>query len=108
MPKVHNIGSQHFIQVIPFPVKWGWKLAVRGWTQEIQEPFRTSAPLILRLPNYKALVLGKWTGAQPDEETALNNAMQGRILTDDDFSEEKGWTAAPKSDAEEDFWATNT
>jgi hypothetical protein len=89
MPKVHQLGQTRFVQYIDFPVKWGWKVYVRGWTQEIEEPFRTSAPLIIRLPNHKALVLGKWTGTQPDEETALNNAMQGRVLADEDFQE--GW-----------------
>ena len=101
MPKVHNIGKQHFVQYIDFPVKWKWKLFVRGWTQEIAEPFRTATPIILRLPKHKAVVFGKWTGNQPDEETALNNAMQGRLLTDEDFTEEKGWTAAPNQTREE-------
>jgi hypothetical protein len=106
MPKVHNIGKQRFIQYIAFPVKWEGKIAVRGWTQEIAFPFRTATPLIVRLPFHKALVLGKWTGQQPDEETALNNAMQGRVLTDEDFEEEKGWTPASYKTGEEsiDYW----
>jgi hypothetical protein len=104
MPKVHNIGKQRFIQYVDLPVKWGWKLAVRGWTQEIAEPFRTASPVIVRLPLHKALVFGKWTGTQPDEESALNNAMQGRILTDEDFTEEKGWTPAKYETGEEGIW----
>jgi hypothetical protein len=108
MPKVHNIGNERFVQFIDFPVKWGWKIAVRGWTQEIEYPFRTSTPLIVRLPFYKALVFGRWTGKQPNEETALNNAIQGRILNDEDFQKEKGWTPAPVQDAEEDFWSINS
>lgn len=95
MPKIHNIGAQHFFQYIDFPVQWGRKLCVKGWTQEISEPFRTSEPLIFRMPNHKALVVGKWTGKMEDEEEALNRAIQGRVLTDEDFSEEKGWTPAP-------------
>jgi hypothetical protein len=95
MPKIHNIGSQHFFQVIKFPVQWGKKVAVRGWTQEIDEPFRTTDnALIIRLPFYRALVLGKWTGTL-DEETALERAIQRRDVTYDDFVEEKGWTPAP-------------
>jgi hypothetical protein len=104
MPKVHYIGKQRFTQYIDFPVKWGWKLVVRGWTQEIEYPFRTSTPVIVRLPFHKAFVFGKWTGKQPDEESALNNAMQGRILKDEDFDKEKGWTPAAVSVGEEDFW----
>lgn len=79
-------------------------MAVRGWTQEIEEPFRTATPVIVRLPFHKAIVFGKWTGRQPDEETALNNAMQGRVLQDEDFDKEKGWTPANKQSAEEGVW----
>ena len=98
MPQAHNIGPL-FVQVTKFPYNWGSKVLVRGWTQEIEEPFRTSTPLIVRLPNYRALVLGKWTGAKEEEE-ALNSALGRRDLTYDDFTEEAGWTPAPDSDRE--------
>lgn len=101
MPKVHNIGKRHFIQYFRFPAQWGCKFVVRGSTQEIEEPFRTSKPFMIRLPFYRVLVIGKWTGQQPNEESALNNAMQGRVLTDEDFQEDKGWTPAPNSFGEE-------
>ena len=65
---------------------------VRGWTQEIEEPYRTSKPLIVRLPGYKALVLGRWSGMKNEEE-ALNGALERRDVTYDDFTEEAGWTA---------------
>ena len=99
MPKVHNIGPV-FVQVTKFPYDWGNKVVVRGWTQEIEEPFRTSQPLILRLPKYKALVCGRWTGVK-DEEEALTGALETREVTYDDFTEEAGWTPAPDSDREE-------
>lgn len=99
MPKAHNIGPL-FVQVTNFPYKWDGKFAVRGWTQEIEEPFRTATPLIVRLPKYKALVLGRWTGTK-EEEDALNSALQRRDVTYDDFTEEAGWTPAPDSDREE-------
>ena len=99
MPKVHNIGPV-FVQVTKFPYDWGNKVVVRGWTQEIEEPFRTSQPLILRLPKYKALVCGRWTGVK-DEEEALTGALETREVTYDDFTEEAGWTPAPNSDREE-------
>ena len=99
MPKVHNIGPV-FVQVTKFPYDWGNKVVVRGWTQEIEEPFRTSKPLILRLPKYKALVCGRWTGVK-DEEEALTGALETREVTYDDFTEEAGWTPAPDSDREE-------
>ena len=99
MPKVHNIGPV-FVQVTKFPYDWGNKVVVRGWTQEIEEPFRTSQPLILRLPKYKALVCGRWTGVKNEEE-ALTGALETREVTYDDFTEEAGWTPAPNSDREE-------
>ena len=99
MPKVHNIGPV-FVQVTKFPYEWGNKVVVRGWTQEIEEPFRTSKPFILRLPKFKALVCGRWTGVK-DEEEALSGALETREVTYDDFTEEAGWTPAPDSDREE-------
>ena len=98
MPKVHNIGPV-FVQVTKFPYEWGNKVVVRGWTQEIEEPFRTSKPFILRLPKFKALVCGRWTGVK-DEEEALSGALETREVTYDDFTEEAGWTPAPDSDRE--------
>lgn len=105
MAKVHNIGKQHFVQIVHFPVTWGARLWVKGWTQEIEEPFRSSSPIIFRLPKHKALAVGKWTSIQPDEETALNRAIEGRVLSDEDFQE--GWTAPAYKAPETDFWATN-
>lgn len=104
MPRTHDIGTKRFIQFIDFPVKWGYKLVVRGWTQEIKDPFRTATPLIFRLPFHKAVVFGIWTGQQIDEESALNNAIQGRVLTDEDFQEEKGWIPANHQATEEGVW----
>jgi len=106
MPKVHNIGPV-FVQLTKFPYNWGNKLVVRGWTQEIEEPFRTSQPLILRLPKYKALVCGRWTGVKNEEE-ALTGALETREVTYDDFTEEKGWTPAPDSDRETGIKDFNT
>jgi hypothetical protein len=99
MPKVHNIGPI-FVQVTKFPYEWGSKVVVRGWTQEIEEPFRTSKPFILRLPKFKALVCGRWTGVKNEEE-ALSVALETREVTYDDFTEEAGWTPAPDTDSEE-------
>jgi hypothetical protein len=102
MPKVHNIGSKQFVQILNnYAADWGWRVAVRGWTQEIEYPFRTAAPLIVRLPLRKAIVFGRWNGTLSEEE-ALNIAVQRRDLTDDDFQEDKGWVPAPDQDSEED------
>ena len=103
MPKVHNIGKQYFAQRLTnYKVTWGWKIAVKGWTQEIEYPFRTATPWIVRLPGSNAVVFGKWSGNSRDEEEALNRAMQGRVLKDEDF--EEGWTAPAYKATEEDIW----
>ena len=100
MPKVHNIGPL-FVQFTNFPYEWDGKFYTRGWTQEIDEPFRTSNPIILRLPKYKALVFGRWTGRKHTEDDAIASALELRWATEDDFKEEKGWTPAPDSHEEE-------
>ena len=99
MPKAHNIGSR-FVQLTNFPYEWGSKVIVRGWTQEIEMPFRTSKPFIVRLPKYKALVFGRWSGMKSEEE-ALSGALEARDASYEDFKEEAGWTPAPDSDREE-------
>ena len=99
MPKAHKIGPKHFVQLTNFPFKWGFKVIVRGWTQEIEPPYRTSTPFIVRLPKYKALVFGAWSGMK-DEEEALSTALGRREVTYNDFTEEAGWTPAPESDRE--------
>ena len=101
MPKIHNIGPKHFIQYINFPVQWQNKLWVRGWTQEIERPFRTAEPLIFRMPFHKALVVGVWTGRVEDETEALMRATEWRVATDDDFRKEAGWTPATVKAGEE-------
>lgn len=98
MPKAHNIGSL-FVQLTNFPYEWGSKVIVRGWTQEIETPFRTSKPFIVRLPKYKALVFGRWSGMKSEEE-ALSGALEARDASYEDFKEEAGWTPAPDSDRE--------
>jgi len=103
MPKVHNIGSNRFIQFLNFPADWGWRVCVKGWTQEIEDPFRFSEPYILRLPFRKAIVFGRWLGTC-SEEDALDKAVQRRDLTDDDFQEDKGWVPAPDQDSEKSGW----
>jgi hypothetical protein len=98
MPKTHNIGKQHFVQLFRLPVKWGAKLFVVGNTQEIEPPYRTSKPVMIRLPFYRVLVIGKWNG-ELEEETALTKALEMRVLTDEDFQE--GWTPAAYEVGEE-------
>ena len=107
MPKIHEIGKTRFTQLLTnYRVEWGAKILVRGWTQETEFPYRKATPLMLRLPNNMALVYGKWIGEEEDEEAALNNAIQGRVLADEDF--EEGWEPPAYQAGEEDFWDIHT
>jgi len=98
MPKTHKIGPRHFVQVTKFPYQWNKQIITRGWTQETEAPYRTANPLIVRLPRYRALVLGRWTGQTDVGE--VDKLIGLRIVTEDEFTEEKGWTPPPKSDRE--------
>jgi hypothetical protein len=78
---------------------------VTGWTQEIDEPYRTTDKAkIFRLPFHRALVIGAWTGTL-DEEQALERAIEGRVLSDEDF--EEGWTPAAYQTDGASFEATD-
>jgi hypothetical protein len=102
MPKVHDIGKKHFVQLLTnYRVVWGKKAYVKGTTQEIDEPFRYAEPFIVRLPFNNALVFGKWIGIKSEEE-ALEQAIQGRVLQDEDFQE--GWQPPAYKAGEEDSW----
>jgi hypothetical protein len=107
MPKVHNIGPL-FVQFTKFPYEWDGKFVTRGWTQEIDEPFRCAEPIIVRLPNYKAIVFGRWTGTKTEEEVIIG-ILGSRVLTDEDFQE--GWTPPawdPDQNPEEGLENINT
>jgi hypothetical protein len=101
MPKVHKLGPHAFAQVIYQPLQWGNKIKVKGWTQEIEHPYRFAAPLMVRLPFKYVLVLGKWQGTK-EEEDALNSALLRRDVTYDDFTEEAGWLPPSDEDSEKD------
>ena len=94
MPKVHNIGKQHFVQLIKQPLEWNHQRKVKGWTQEIEAPYRYASPTLIKLVSNYILVVGKWEGSK-DEEDALNSALERRDVTYDDFTEEAGWIPAP-------------
>jgi len=98
MPKTHDIGSKYFVQITRFPYEWNKKVVTRGWTQETEAPYRTATPLILRLPRYRALVLGKWNGQTDAVE--VDKLIGLRMVTENDFTEEAGWTPPLKSNRE--------
>ena len=96
--KTHDLGP-FYLQLIWAPYEWNNKRVVRGWSQETDEPFRTSTPLLLRLPGYRALVLGKWTGRA--DQTKIDEIIGLRVAQEHEFTEEAGWAPPPREDREE-------
>jgi hypothetical protein len=99
MPKVHNIGEQRFVQLIKQPLEWKGQRTVKGWSQEIEAPYRYASPTLIKLFKNYILVVGKWEGSKTEED-ALNSALERRNVTYDDFTEEAGWIPAPDEDSE--------
>jgi len=55
-------------------------------THELEEPYRRSNSLILRLPwSHRGLVMGLWRSTGRTEQETLMDAMEGRQMTDDEF-----------------------
>lgn len=56
-------------------------------SHEIEEPFRWSNSLILRMPkSFRGLVIGLWRTTDRTEEQTLLDALEGRQMTDNEFS----------------------
>lgn len=57
-------------------------------THEVDEPYRWSNSVILRLPgSSKGLTVGWWRNTGRTEEQALIDAMEGRKMDHEEFSE---------------------
>lgn len=81
MPPVHQIGKKRFIQTMDYP-STDFPIIDRGYTQEIEWPYRKGDSLVLRIPfARKALVVGKWVGTV-DEQDALETAVGARWVGD--------------------------
>lgn len=67
-------------QVIVYPHHKPLPIVERGWTHEIEEPYRRGSCLVFRFPFAKhAIALGVWREKQ-EEEQALTAALWGRHL----------------------------
>ena len=57
-------------------------------SHEVEEPYRWSNSLIVRIPwSSYGLVWGLWRTTDRTEEQMLLHALQGRQMTDEEFSE---------------------
>ena len=74
-----NIGPLYG-QVIKYPHRHALPIVEKGWTHEIDEPFRKGSCLVFRLPfTNPGLVIGIF-GAPQEESKALTAALWGREL----------------------------
>lgn len=74
-----NIGPL-YVTGLKYPHRKPLPVVEKGWTHEIDEPFRRGSCLVFRLPFTKpALVIGWWLETQ-DEDDALTAAIWGRKL----------------------------
>jgi hypothetical protein len=66
--------------MITYPHRKALPVLEKGWTHEIEEPYRRGSCFVLRFPfAHRAIALGVWREAQ-DEEQALTAALWGRHL----------------------------
>ena len=69
-----------YVQVIKYPHRKPLPVVEKGWSHEIEEPYRKGSCLVFRLPYTKhGLVFGLW-GASQEEDEALTAAIWGRHL----------------------------
>lgn len=83
--KTHDIGS-FFWHTIRLQKKS--PIFHRYPSHEVEEPYRWANPLIIRIPwTEYGLVVGLWRTTNRTEEQMLVAALQGRQMTDEEFSE---------------------
>jgi hypothetical protein len=74
-----NIGPL-YVTGLKYPHRKPLPVVEKGWTHEIDDPFRRGSCLVFRLPFTKpAIVIGWWQEAQAEED-ALTAAIWGRKL----------------------------
>jgi len=57
-------------------------------SHEVEEPYRWSNSLIMRVPwHQQGVVVGFWRATNRTEEQTLLDALEGRQMTDDEFSD---------------------
>jgi hypothetical protein len=74
-----NIGPL-YVTLVKYPHRNFLPIAEKGWSHEIDEPFRRGSCLVIRLPfTHPGIGIGIW-GKPQDETDALTAAIWGRQL----------------------------
>lgn len=98
MPNTKEVGSL-FAHTMKYP-NTNFPLFEKGFSQEIDHPFRKGSSIVVRLPlSTTALVIGKW-GAEQDEDDALTEAIGARFIDfgEIDVQEERPAGSDPQQD----------
>jgi hypothetical protein len=75
-----KINGPLYVKTLKYPHRKPLPVIEKGWTHEIEEPFRRGSCLVFRLPfTHRGFVLGWWLESQ-DEDSALTSAIWGREL----------------------------
>jgi hypothetical protein len=75
-----NLIGPLYGQIIKYPHRDALPVFEKGWTHEIEEPYRRGSCLVFRVPFTKpGFVIGKWAESQTEDE-ALTAAIWGREL----------------------------
>jgi hypothetical protein len=75
-----NLIGPLYGQVIKYPHRNALPVFEKGWSHEIEEPYRRGSCLVFRVPFTKpGFVIGKWGEAQTEDD-ALTAAIWGREL----------------------------
>jgi hypothetical protein len=75
-----NLIRPLYVQLISYPHRKPLPVVEKGWTHEIEEPYRRGSCLVFRVPFTKpGFVIGKWAESQTEDE-ALTAAIWGREL----------------------------
>lgn len=78
MPATKELGPL-FVHTMKYP-NTNFPLMERGFSQEIDHPFRKGSSIVVRVPlTTTAFVFGKW-GAEQDEDEALTEAISARFI----------------------------
>jgi hypothetical protein len=69
-----------YVTNVKYPHRKPFPIVEKGWSNEIEFPFRRGSCLVFRLPFTRpGIVIGFWGHAQ-DEDTALTSAILGREM----------------------------
>ena len=76
---MHSLIGPLYVTTVKYGHRRFWPFVEKGWSQEIEEPYRKGTCLVFRVPFTRpGYAIGWFTEALPEEE-ALTNAIKSHI-----------------------------